>query len=183
MEPQELREVLLKTWAANLEPAIHVIGDQAAHEVITVISDISKEQKISKFHLEHAQILRPDTIEILKGLPAILHFQPCHWHTDKRWLKEKVSTLFPHVFPIAAVEKENIEFYFGSDSPIEEASIASNQSALTELKSLGFASMKSTVEIRHSHPDKEWIKGCWTEFENEQPRKVYFEERIIYSRP
>jgi predicted amidohydrolase YtcJ len=182
MQPQELRELLIETWAHGLEPAIHVIGDQAAHEVTAVIHEIAKSRKISRFHLEHAEILRPDTIALLKTLPATLHFQPCHWHTDKRWLKEKVGALFPHIFPIAAVEKEDIQFYFGSDSPIEEPSVHANHTALEELAKLDFQPMKSPFKDRHQHPDKDWVKSCWTEFEDYQPHKVFFEEKLIYSR-
>ncbi|MGE3974476.1 MAG: amidohydrolase [Bdellovibrionales bacterium] len=182
MEKEELREVLRQTWANQLEPAIHVIGDEAAHEVTQVVFELSQKQKISVFHLEHAQILRPDTIEILKHLPVVLHFQPCQWHSDKRWLKEKLGSLLPYAFPIAAAEAAQITFYFGSDSPVEEASVQNNLTALEEMTSLGWSKMKSTFESHHTHPEPSWVTGCWSEFQGDRALKTYFENQLIYSR-
>jgi len=147
-----------------------------------VISDLAKDFEVFRFHLEHAEILRPDTIELLKSLPAVIHFQPCHWHSDKKWLKEKLGALEKYAFPIAEVELAGIEIHFGSDSPVEEASVWNNQTALEQIAALREHPLSKDIRFYHSHPDADWLPLCWTEFKEGVAKTVFFEEKIIYSR-
>ena len=39
-----------------------------------------------KIHLEHVQLIRKETVPLLKSLHITCHMQPCHWLSDRSWL-------------------------------------------------------------------------------------------------
>ena len=97
----EIEQAMKLTWQAGLEIAVHVIGDEAAHRTASAAAKLWNEGTRGRLHLEHAEMLRPETIALLKQRDVICHMQPCHWHTDRLWLKEKLGELYQYVFPRA----------------------------------------------------------------------------------
>lgn len=169
-----LKEIILESWSRNLQCSVHCIGDEAAHIAVTVACELWDIGEEGQLNIEHAQMLRPETINKMKGRPITCFMQASHWLSDKRWLKKKLGPLFQHLFPWAALEANNIEFYFGSDSPIEPTGIALTYRAIADAEAAGITSLKKPIHIHHQHPDKKWVPECKTEFIDGKISKIIF---------
>lgn len=166
-EVADLKSAIRKTWQNGFDFCIHTIGDEAAHIAITAAHEIAQIEQIKgRIHIEHAQILRAETIRLLKDLNAVCHMQPCHFLSDRRWLKEKLGSLYPSSFPWAELERAKVKIQFGSDSPIEAASIENNYLALTEAAKEGIEAPNNDWLSYHTHPDPYWGSGCISTFED-----------------
>lgn len=173
-ERDSIREVLLKTWQQNLEVALHAIGDEASDWLINIANDLKGEGHTGKLHIEHAEILRPETILKMKGLDIECHLQPSHWLGDQRWLKNKVGELFEFAFPWRRLQENDIAFDFGSDAPIEPASLARTFQALRDSAEAGIPRLLGGPAPYMGHRDLSWAPNSFTLLENELPRQVVF---------
>lgn len=151
---QDVEEVIKRTWAAGLEFSVHVIGDESAHHIVKLARDISAKGALGRLNLEHAQVLRPETVQMMKPLHVRCHLQPCHWLSDRVWLKEKLHDLYKFAFPWEALRAAQIPMSFGCDSPIEPPSFFRNYQALQESPAAGIKQLKGDVSLYHSHPDE-----------------------------
>ncbi len=176
----ELKDMMLQTWTAGLALAVHVIGDEAADRVSTVACELWDQGQTGQLHLEHVEMLRTETIKKLQGRQVICHLQPCHWHTDKRWLKEKLGGLYQFVFPWRALQEANIPFFFGSDSPIEEPSLLSNLKALEDSALNSIPKLLGSFTNYHQHPDKAWVANTHTHFSNGEVSQVVFDGEHLF---
>lgn len=177
---EEIKELLRKTWSTGLEVAIHVIGDEAAHIAVCAAREVAAEGVLGRLHLEHVQILRPETILMMKPLHVICYLQPCHWLSDNKWLKEVLTEKsVKNLFQWELLRKNKIPFYFGSDSPIERPSLFDNQKALNESVKWGVPKLNHDWKFYHSHPDSKWCKSS-TEIENGQIKQVYFNSKPLF---
>lgn len=174
MTPDQFAYAAEKTWDAGFELAIHVIGDRAAHDVATKAVELWSKGRKGILHLEHAELLRPDTIELLKGRSVRCHIQPCHWLTDHHWLEEKVGSLNQHAFPWAKLQESGIDFDFGSDSPIEEPRLQATLDGVEHSRQNGIAALKGDPLSFHEHSDRSWTPGTSTVWENNQIKSVTF---------
>ncbi len=175
---RDLEAVIAETWKNNFEFAIHSIGDEAVHVAALSALKVLNSGIKGKLNIEHSQILRPDTLSTLKLLDVTCHLQPCHYLNDRRWLKEKLGDLYSKSFPWAALQANGIRFHFGSDSPIEPASVFNNYEAL-ELSAkegippLNFGEDQDWTNY-HSHPDKTWGEQCLSFFDNGKCQRIQF---------
>ncbi len=175
----EIKELIRLTWSQQLDVAIHAIGDQAAHEVVLAAREVSALGVLGRLHLEHVQILRPETIQLMKPLHIRCHMQPCHWLTDQAWLHQVLpSELQKNLFQWELLRKNKIPFDFGSDSPIEVSSLFRNQAALKQSSEFGVPLLNDDWLKYHSHPDTSWTKS-WTEFSSNEIKQVYFNEETL----
>ncbi|HPI40397.1 MAG TPA: amidohydrolase family protein [Pseudobdellovibrionaceae bacterium] len=142
-EPKELENAIEKIWKRGLDVSIHVIGDQAVDEVVDCARRVSANGIVGRLNLEHVQILRPETLQKMKNLHVRCHLQPCHFLSDRVWLKEKLGDLFSYAFPWEALRRAKIPFYFGSDSPIEPTSVFNNLRALNESAEAGIPQLQT----------------------------------------
>src|SRR5690606_34402118 len=133
------------------------IGDEAAHRAATIAVKLWESGVRGRLHLEHTEIMRPQTIQLLKGQNVVCHLQPCHWLSDKVWLKEKVGSLFSYSFPWRALQESSIEFHFGSDSPIEEPGFKTTFAALKDSAEHGIPALDGPVMNYLSHSDPTWV--------------------------
>jgi predicted amidohydrolase YtcJ len=187
MSRERLSEILQQAWRQQLEVAVHAIGDEANHQIASVATQLWRAGHTGLLHIEHAQMLRPETIALLTSQSVQCHMQPCHWLSDRLWLKDKIPTLMPHLFRWADLERAHIHFDFGSDSPIEESSLANTLKALTE-SAPDIASPQHPGWHYHQHPDSDWIPHCYSEFaqasESESPQvtpqHVWYSGRQIF---
>lgn len=146
-------EVMKRTWAAGLEFSIHTIGDEAAHHIVQLARKISAQGSVGRLNLEHVQLLRPETIQMMKPLHVRCHMQPCHWLSDRVWLASKLGELYKYVFPWEALRAAQIPLSFGCDSPIEPPSFWRNKIALDESVNAGIKKFTGDLAVIHSHPD------------------------------
>jgi predicted amidohydrolase YtcJ len=170
---EELKYVLKTAWNKKLDVAVHVIGDEAAHTLVTAATELRAQGIVGTLHLEHAQILRPETLALMKSLSIICHLQPCQWLSDQKWLKEKVGAdLYSLSFPWRRLQESNIEFDFGSDTPIEPPSVARTIQALRESASHGIPQLLGRPNL--SHKDPTWAANSYSIFSEGHAVQVVF---------
>lgn len=174
---EDVGEIIKATWQAGLEVAIHTIGDQAAHLVAEKARALSAQGFVGTLNLEHVQVLRPETIQMLKPLHVHCHMQPCHYLTDKVWLKDKLGELYKYAFPWKRISNAKIPLHFGSDSPIEPPSIQNNLLALELAAKSGIESLDYDAKY-FSHPDTEFTNS-YSIFENNKLVEVFFDGKKI----
>lgn len=168
-------ETLIKrTWSAGLEVSVHTIGDQAAHEIVEVARKVSAQGFVGRLNLEHAQVLRPETILMMKPLHVRCHLQPCHWLSDRAWLQEKLRDLYRYAFPWEALRAAQIPMSFGCDSPVEPPSFIRNQQALVESVEARIKKFTGSIEEVHAHPDSQYAGSSHSIIENDVVKEVIF---------
>lgn len=175
---EDFEEVLIKTWEQGLELSVHTIGDQAAHWIVQRARQVAARGNLGRLNLEHVEILRPETIQMMKGLHARCYLQPCHWLEDRLWLKEKVGELYSYAFPWESLRTAQIPFFFGCDSPIVPPSFFANQRALKESAKSGIRAFRGDILQHHSHPDSSFADSL-TIFEGEQLQEIRFLDRVL----
>jgi predicted amidohydrolase YtcJ len=171
-----VKKVLRKAWKSKFQVAVHAIGDEASHRIVSWAREVYAEGIQGYLHLEHAQILRPETIQNMKSLHIRCHLQPCHWWGDQKWLEEKVGNLYRHAFPWEALRKAQIPFSFGSDSPIENSNLISNLKALVASGEKGIKKLSVNPLEFHLYPAQDSILG-WTQFVDDRVLAIGLGER------
>lgn len=174
LPPDELEQTMREVWANDFELAVHTIGDEAAQSTLECYHHVKKSGYNGKLHLEHAELLRPETIKLMASEGVECHMQPCHWLSDHHWLEEKVGELKSHAFPWRALQEANIKFDFGSDSPIERPSLLDNLRALDESAESGIPRLLGDPLQFHRHSDAAWVPNCFTQFADGIPIEVVF---------
>lgn len=175
----EVEEVIKKTWEAKLDFSVHTIGDEAAHEMVQLVRKISAQGFVGRFNLEHAQVLRPETIQMMKPLHVRCHMQPCHWLSDRVWLKEKLGELYKYAFPWEALRAAQIPMSFGCDSPIEPPSFWRNRQALDESPKEKIRKFTGDLALVHSHPDVNYVENSYTVFADGNLKEICFDGNIL----
>ncbi|AHZ83675.1 hypothetical protein Bb109J_c3067 [Bdellovibrio bacteriovorus] len=176
----DIEMIMKRTWAAGLEFSVHTIGDEAAHHIVQTARKISAQGAVGRLNLEHAQILRPETIQMMKPLHVRCHMQPCHWLSDRMWLMEKLRELYPYVFPWEALRLAQIPISFGCDSPVEPSSFWRNYLALEESPQARIRKFNGDITVVHAHPDKTFAPDCHSVIEDGVVKEVVFNgKRII----
>jgi hypothetical protein len=130
-------------------------------------------------NLEHVQVLRPETLQQMKALHVRCHMQPCHWLSDKEWLKQKLGELYKYAFPWGALSRSGIPLFFGSDSPVAKPSYWDNERALRESVRARISALKGEAAQYHAHPQKTEF-DTYTIFENQILSEVVFDGRKIF---
>lgn len=148
----DIKTVLREAWKNQFEVALHVLGDESAHQVVQAARQVYSEGCMGRIHLEHVEILRPETLQALKSLHVRCHLQPCHWFSDSKWLHERLGNLAQYAFPWQALYKARIPFSFGSDSPIENSSLFENLRALQESSRQGVPALSGAAVEFHQYP-------------------------------
>ncbi len=175
---EEIRTAIHFCWSRKIEIAFHVIGDAAVESVVKAARDVSAAGILGKMHLEHVQLLRPDVIHMMKPLHVHCHMQPCHWLSDKKWLKNKIGDLNQYLFQWELLRKNKIPISFGSDSPIEPTSLIRNIAALKDTELHGIPKLNTDFKLVHAHPDQTWSNSK-TIFTHEKIHEVHFNGRQI----
>jgi predicted amidohydrolase YtcJ len=94
MFPEGIMEKrLMAADNANLQVAIHAIGDEANHIILNFFETImDKNQKRDRrWRIEHAQHIIPEDFERFGKLRVIASVQPYHAIDDGRWAEEKIG--------------------------------------------------------------------------------------------
>lgn len=169
----DLETVMKKTWQSGFEVSVHTIGDEAAHQVVMAARRISAGGVAGVLNLEHVQVLRPETIQAMKSLHVVCHMQPCHWLSDKIWLKEKLGPLFNYAFPWENLRVSKVPVCFGSDSPIEASILGNNLQALQESDSQGIK--KLNADPLQFHVSRKWpLQNTYCRWNQGKIEEVFF---------
>lgn len=177
---QDIKELVRQSWQAGQQVAIHCIGDEAVHTAVLAAREVAASGVLGRLHLEHVQILRPETLLAMKPLHVTCHMQPCHWLSDHSWLKQSLPTqLVNYVFQWELLRKNKIPFFFGSDSPIEPTSLFNNKKALQLSGEWGVPALNADWKIYHSHPDSQWAQN-YTEITDNEVKQVHFNGEPLF---
>jgi predicted amidohydrolase YtcJ len=177
---KDVEQVFERTWQEKFEVCVHTIGDEAAHLILKTALKVKKEKNISGVvNIEHSEVVRPETIELMKEFETVCHLQPCHWLTDRRWLRERLGRLYEFAFPWQALQTQGIQMQWGSDSPIEEASVQNNWTALNESVKEGIPALQGDLLSRHSHRDSTWGAQCYSIFQDGKLQVLVFDGRRL----
>ncbi|MGZ3805716.1 MAG: amidohydrolase [Pseudobdellovibrionaceae bacterium] len=177
---EDLATLLKKAWSKGFEVAVHTIGDEAAHQVVLTARQVMATNKHTGWlNLEHVEVLRPETLQKLKALHVRCHMQPCHWLSDRAWLKEKLGDLYNYAFPWGALSRSGIPLYLGSDSPVANPSFWDNQKALTESVKEKIPPLAGEISAFHSFPEQS-LGETYTVFENQKLHTLVFDGKKLY---
>lgn len=171
---EDLADALRRAWSAGLEVAVHAIGDEAAARVVEVARVLSRAGVHGRLHLEHAQILRPETLAVMRTLDVRCHLQPSHWLADHPWLGTKIGALSNLAFPWRRLQEAGVPFHFGSDSPIEPPSVPRTLKALERSAAAGVPQLLGRAERYLTHPEPGWVANCFSVFAEGRPTQVVF---------
>lgn len=162
-ELSKIKEIMQRCWEQNIPVAIHTLGDEAVHQVVQVAHGLKEKGLDGKLNLEHCELVRDETIALMKSLNVHCHLQPSHFLSDRRWLREKLGPLYQYCFPWKKLIEAGIAVSFGSDSPIEAPSMSRTKMALKQASQEGIA-LPALAEplLLHSHPDVHWGPHCTT---------------------
>lgn len=177
-ELPQVEEVMKRTWAAGLEFSVHTIGDEAAHHIVQSARKISAQGAVGRLNLEHVELLRPDTIQMMKPLHVRCHIQPCHWLSDRTWLQTKLGDLYRYAFPWEALRVAQIPISFGCDSPIEPPSFWRNKLALEESVKAKIRKFGGDITVTHAHPDPDFADS-YTVIEEGEVKELVFDGRRL----
>lgn len=175
----DIEIMIKKTWQAGLEISAHTIGDQAAHDIVSLARKISAQGFVGRLNLEHAQVLRPETIQMMKPLHVRCHMQPCHWLSDRVWLKEKLGDLYRYAFSWEALHLAQIPISFGCDSPVEKPSFIRNRKALEESPQERIRPFTGSLAETHGHPDVNFAGNSYTVFDGDSVKELTFQGQKI----
>jgi len=154
--PEDLYKVMKTVWVSGLTFVVHAIGDEAADLVVRTGLKLQSEGVSGKLSIEHAEVIRTDTIELMKSLDVSCYMQPCHWLSDSRWLNQKLGSLAEQAFPWRKLVEAGVPVYWGSDSPIERPSLEDTRRALFDSAKAGVPAYPLEWWRGHVHPDESW---------------------------
>ncbi len=138
---EDLVHIISEAWKEGIGVSVHTIGDRAAALTLEAISRVKGLPQTGRLgaqeiHLEHAQLISDSSLvqieQLVKQIKLRVHFQPCHFLSDRRWLKEKLGQQYRFAFRWRDLEEMNVAMSFGSDSPVEPPSPVTNLRALRE---------------------------------------------------
>lgn len=174
-DPPMIEEILIRCWAEKFPVAIHTLGDEAVHKIVTLAVQLKSRGIEGELHLEHCEVVRPETIQLMKQLNVRCHLQPSHFLSDQRWLKSKLGELYKFCFPWRNLIEAGIPLSFGSDSPIESPSLVKTQQAIELASNEGILSPSVSFWNFHSHHDGTWGRDCVTRLHMDGSVEVDFQ--------
>lgn len=101
--------------------AIHAIGD-SANRLASYLFKIGYEHNHDhRWRIEHAQIVRPEDLEVLKTIKAIPSIQPTHATSDMYWADDRLGTdRLQYAYSAKSFLKAGLVLPLGTDFPVED---------------------------------------------------------------
>ncbi len=119
-DDDKLLNFLKQASAANLQIAVHAIGDRAINQVISCYEKFMTENRL-RHRIEHAELLNDDLIEWISKLGLILSVQPAfeyYWGGKDKMYAERLGQRYKLTNPYRKLIDAGIILCGGSDSPI-----------------------------------------------------------------
>lgn len=108
---------ILSADSANLQVAVHAIGDRANDWLFGIYEQaINSSKKDRRFRIEHAQHLTPVAIGKFSALNVIPSMQPYHAIDDGRWASKRLDdTRLKGTYAFKSLLDSGAKLTFGSD--------------------------------------------------------------------
>ena len=118
LDPNTLFQIVKEADEANLQMAIHAIGDKACDLIIEAYSKAKNLNKL-RHRIEHASLLREDQIKKIAELDIGVAVQPRFVISDW-WAKERVGAeRIKWLYAFKSMLNNNIKMGLSTDSPVE----------------------------------------------------------------
>ena len=117
---------LLRKWVmgadkAGLHLGVHAIGDKANDFILSVYDEASKVNgpRDRRFRVEHAQHVRPETIDQFAKQGVIASMHPYHLYDDGIWAYKRLDTnRLKGTYAFKSMKDKGVKVTFGSDWPV-----------------------------------------------------------------
>jgi len=128
MEPEALSELMVRAETADVQLAIHAIGDLANRRILDEFEDLSQLDEIiaspnysdNRWRIEHTQILHPDDIARVGSLGLIASMQPSHAIGDLKFAPDRLGpNRLYGAYAWQSLLGTNAVIVGGSDAPVE----------------------------------------------------------------
>ncbi len=117
----QLKNLVKKAEEAGFQIAVHAIGDKAVKETLSTFGSVlSKEQIAEHRHrIEHASLLSPDLIKLIRTLGVIVCIQP-HFVVSDFWVPKRLGPERARwVYAFKSLMRNGVLLASSSDAPIE----------------------------------------------------------------
>ena len=113
-------------WALDadvhkIQICVHAIGDRGVSSTLDVVEKLEKENPAwdRRFHIEHAQHVRPQDIQRFAKLGVIASVQPTHLLEDGNWAIKRIGKeRLKYMHPYNSYLKAGVIVDFGTDFPV-----------------------------------------------------------------
>lgn len=119
------KEMIIQADAANIQLRIHAIGDMANFILLDILDTLQAVNgpKERRFRLVHAQVIRDEDFEKLRGKNIVAEVQPYHVTDDMRWMEERIGfERCKGAYAFKTLQENGCTLSFGSDWPGTNAS-------------------------------------------------------------
>jgi predicted amidohydrolase YtcJ len=121
---KELNRLVLKAHKADLQLAIHAIGDRAVESVLNAYEKALKAhpRRNHRHRIEHCSVLNTKFVKRMKHLELIASVQP-HFVFSDFWAPDRVGEVRVRwVYPFKTLTRDGLIVCSGSDCPVEPIS-------------------------------------------------------------
>jgi predicted amidohydrolase YtcJ len=141
MQPEELEDAMRQAADAELDIAVHAIGDAAVRAVLDAYSnarDSCAPLKQRMLRIEHAQLIHPDDVPRFARLGVIASMQPIHAVADWRTADAHWGARSRYAYAWCELLRSGAMLAFGTDAPVESIEpLRTIYAATTRLDPLG----------------------------------------------
>jgi predicted amidohydrolase YtcJ len=125
-EREELSEIFTRAVNSGLALAVHAIGDQAVHDVLSVFGELrqyetDKGLEHLPHRIEHLQLCHPDDLPHLVRHDIIASMQPIHATSDMDMAERYWGERVKYAYAWRSMLETGATLAFGSDAPVESA--------------------------------------------------------------
>ncbi len=112
-----LRRWIGRADSAGLQVAVHAIGERANDILLAIYDSVARAHgpRDRRFRIEHAQHLRPETVEHLARSGVIASMQPYHAIDDGRWAEKRIGRRIHNAYVFRSLLDHGVRLQFGSD--------------------------------------------------------------------
>ncbi|MEM9570140.1 MAG: amidohydrolase [Pseudomonadota bacterium] len=128
MEPEALSQLMVRAETADVQLAIHAIGDLANRRILDEFQHLSRLDETitspnysdNRWRIEHTQILHPDDIARVGTLGLIASMQPSHAIGDLKFAPDRLGpNRLYGAYAWQSLLNTNAVIVGGSDAPVE----------------------------------------------------------------
>jgi predicted amidohydrolase YtcJ len=122
---EELRELLQRARAANVQAATHAIGDRGNRIVLDAYRDVFADApdalRAARWRIEHAQIFAPEDLPRVAQMGVIASMQPSHAISDLHFAPARLGpNRLMGAYAWKALLDSGAVIAAGSDAPVEK---------------------------------------------------------------
>lgn len=117
-EKDALEKLIVKVRKLDLPLAIHIIGDLALEETLTLLKTYPPKKGLHD-RIIHASLANKKTINMMKDMPIIIDIQPQFITSDLPEILDLFSKTPAYIYPFKTFLKQHLTICGSSDAPVE----------------------------------------------------------------